>query len=307
MGDLAHERRLRSTSSHRLSSSLTSPPTRPVRAFASGTRAGAKPCAIGLDQSGPDAVTQISGWDDCCPPGGSVGRHAARAAASLVRAMPRDVASAGRATREAASFDAATVTKAPPRTVVAAKSWIYHRRTEVTMAVSAWSVRTRKPTKLRARHPGLLAGDLASARSSPVSAVHEINLSFVCTPMDQDLAAPPTGRPAGATARLASQAPDSLCFVTMTTFNYLGPSFAVLLFARVHVLGVAWLRIVSAAVILAAWRSPWRTVAALDRRGRELLLAWASALVSWPLSSWDKCGMLCHGENRKAQAGVGVD
>jgi hypothetical protein len=158
------------------------------------------------------------------------------------------------------------------------------------MAVSAWSVPTRKPTKLRARHPGLLAGDLASARSSPVSAVHEINLSFVCTPMDQDLAAPPTGRPARATARLASQAPDSLCFVTMATFNHLGPSVAVLLVARVHVLGVAWLRIVSAAVILAAWRRPWRTVAALDRRGRELRLAWASALAT--MNCWFHLAMI---------------
>jgi len=35
-------------------------------------------------------------------------------------------------------------------------------------------------------------------------------------------------------------------------FHYLGPAFAVLLFARVDVLGVAWLRIVSAAVIFAA-------------------------------------------------------
>jgi inner membrane transporter RhtA len=41
-------------------------------------------------------------------------------------------------------------------------------------------------------------------------------------------------------------------------FHYLGPSFAVLLFARVDVLGVAWLRIASAAVIFALWRRPWK-------------------------------------------------
>ena len=98
--------------------------------------------------------------------------------------------------------------------------------------------------------------------------------------MDQYLALPATARPARATARLATQAPAHLCFVTMATFNYLGPSFAVLLFARVDVLGVAWLRIVSAAVIFAAWRRPWRTLAALDRRGRELLLAWGIALAT---------------------------
>jgi inner membrane transporter RhtA len=43
-------------------------------------------------------------------------------------------------------------------------------------------------------------------------------------------------------------------------FHYLGPAFAVLLFARVDVLGVAWLRIASAAVVFAAWRRPWRAV-----------------------------------------------
>ena len=98
--------------------------------------------------------------------------------------------------------------------------------------------------------------------------------------MDRDLALSPTARKARAPARLTSQPPAHLYFVTMATFNYLGPSFAVLLFARVHVLGVAWLRIVSAAVIFAAWRRPWRTLAALDRRGRELLLAWGSALAT---------------------------
>jgi NAD(P)H-flavin reductase len=32
-----------------------------------------------------------------------------------------------------------------------------------------------------------------------------------------------------------------------------------------------------------------------------------TVLVSWPLSSWYKCGMLWHGENWTAQTGVGVD
>ena len=38
-------------------------------------------------------------------------------------------------------------------------------------------------------------------------------------------------------------------------FHYLGPAFAVLLFAHVSVLGVAWLRIASAAVVFAVWRN----------------------------------------------------
>ncbi len=90
----------------------------------------------------------------------------------------------------------------------------------------------------------------------------------------------PGARPARATARLAAQPPAYLYFVTSAAFSYLGPSFAVLLFARVQVLGVVWLRIVSAAVIFAAWRRPWRMVPALDRRGRELLLGWGAVLAA---------------------------
>ncbi len=52
--------------------------------------------------------------------------------------------------------------------------------------------------------------------------------------------------------------PPHTYFVGSAIFHYLGPSFAVLLFARVDVLGVAWLRIASAAVIFAVWRRPWR-------------------------------------------------
>jgi inner membrane transporter RhtA len=55
-------------------------------------------------------------------------------------------------------------------------------------------------------------------------------------------------------------------------FHYLGPALAVLLFARVDVLGVAWLRIASAAAIFALWRRPWRGAGALDRPGAMLLL-----------------------------------
>lgn len=42
------------------------------------------------------------------------------------------------------------------------------------------------------------------------------------------------------------------------TFHYLGPSFAVLLFSSASVLGVAWFRIASAAIVFAVWRRPWR-------------------------------------------------
>ena len=61
-------------------------------------------------------------------------------------------------------------------------------------------------------------------------------------------------------------------------FHYLGPALAVLLFARVGVLGVAWLRIATAAVVLAAWRRPWRLWPGLDRPTRLLLTGWAAVL-----------------------------
>jgi inner membrane transporter RhtA len=54
--------------------------------------------------------------------------------------------------------------------------------------------------------------------------------------------------------------PPHAAFVFSAIFHYLGPAFAVLLFARVDVLGVAWLRIAAAAAIFALWRRPWRAL-----------------------------------------------
>ena len=72
--------------------------------------------------------------------------------------------------------------------------------------------------------------------------------------------------------------PPHLWFVVSAVFHYLGPAFAVLLFARVDVLGVAWLRIASAALVLAVWRRPWRSVGRLERDGRWLLVQWGAVL-----------------------------
>jgi inner membrane transporter RhtA len=72
--------------------------------------------------------------------------------------------------------------------------------------------------------------------------------------------------------------PPHLYFVVSAIFHYLGPAFAVLLFARVQVLGVAWLRIAGAAVIFALWRRPWRALMSLDRPAKQLLLAWGVVL-----------------------------
>jgi inner membrane transporter RhtA len=71
--------------------------------------------------------------------------------------------------------------------------------------------------------------------------------------------------------RVASVPPHAY-FVGSAVFHYLGPSFAVLLFARIDVLGVAWLRIASAALIFALWRRPWRKFLALDRDGQALIV-----------------------------------
>jgi inner membrane transporter RhtA len=76
----------------------------------------------------------------------------------------------------------------------------------------------------------------------------------------------------------AAKAPPESFFMISAVFHYLGPSFAVLLFARVDVLGVAWLRIATAAAIFALWRRPWRAFGALDRDGRRLLLGWGAVL-----------------------------
>jgi inner membrane transporter RhtA len=72
--------------------------------------------------------------------------------------------------------------------------------------------------------------------------------------------------------------PPHVYFVVSAVFHYLGPAFAVLLFARVDVLGVAWLRIAAAAVIFALWRRPWRVWRSLDRGTRWLVGGWGAVL-----------------------------
>lgn len=56
----------------------------------------------------------------------------------------------------------------------------------------------------------------------------------------------------------SGRVPPHAYFLVSAIFHYLGPAFAVLLFAHVSVLGVAWLRIASAALVFAAWRGPGR-------------------------------------------------
>ena len=67
-------------------------------------------------------------------------------------------------------------------------------------------------------------------------------------------------------------------FVLSAVFHYLGPAFAVLLFAQLAPLGVAWLRIATAAAIFAMWRRPWRYVLLLDARTRGSMLLLGAVL-----------------------------
>src|SRR6266511_5873651 len=77
--------------------------------------------------------------------------------------------------------------------------------------------------------------------------------------------------------RLQAMPPQSF-FLVSAVFHYLGPAFAVLLFAHMDVLGVAWLRIAAAAALFAVWRRPWRLLSRMDWRGRVLLVQLGAVL-----------------------------
>lgn len=72
--------------------------------------------------------------------------------------------------------------------------------------------------------------------------------------------------------------PPHAYFVGSAVFHYLGPAFAVLLFASVQPLGVAWLRIATAAAIFALWRRPWRVFAQVARSTRRTVVGWGAVL-----------------------------
>jgi len=80
--------------------------------------------------------------------------------------------------------------------------------------------------------------------------------------------------------RIAHSAPPHAWFGVSAIFHYLGPSFAVLLFPAVGVLGVAWMRIASAAAIFAPWTKPWRTIKQADARTRFLLIGLGACLAT---------------------------
>jgi inner membrane transporter RhtA len=78
--------------------------------------------------------------------------------------------------------------------------------------------------------------------------------------------------------RLAASLPPHVWFGVSAVFHYLGPAFAVLLFPHVGVLGMAWLRIVTATLVFAPMTGPWTVFARADRPTRLLLLAFGACL-----------------------------
>jgi inner membrane transporter RhtA len=87
-------------------------------------------------------------------------------------------------------------------------------------------------------------------------------------------------RPSLTFTKIAHSAPPHAWFGVSAIFHYLGPSFAVLLFPAVGVLGVAWMRIASAAAIFAPWTKPWRTIKEADARTRFLLIGLGACLAT---------------------------
>src|SRR4051794_24430989 len=70
--------------------------------------------------------------------------------------------------------------------------------------------------------------------------------------------------------------PPQTLFMAGAVSQYLGSAVAVKLFDNVTASGVAWLRVLSAAVALVAWRRPWRS--AWTVRRAWLVAAFGAAL-----------------------------
>lgn len=79
---------------------------------------------------------------------------------------------------------------------------------------------------------------------------------------------------------LVDRVPPTSYFLVSAVFHYLGPSLAVLLFVHVDALGVAWLRIASAAVVFGVWRRPWRVLRAATPSQRWTLFGLGAVLAA---------------------------
>ncbi|PCH46580.1 MAG: EamA family transporter [Hyphomicrobiales bacterium] len=83
---------------------------------------------------------------------------------------------------------------------------------------------------------------------------------------------------------IAQSVPPHAWFGVSAIFHYLGPSFAVLLFPAIGVLGVAWFRIATATLVFAPITRPWRTIRNADNQTRLLLLGLGICLATMNVS-----------------------
>lgn len=73
--------------------------------------------------------------------------------------------------------------------------------------------------------------------------------------------------------KAADLTPPSIWFGVSAVFHYLGPSFAVLLFPYVGILGVIWLRMASASAVLSLLSNPFNTYSSVTLKGKCILIA----------------------------------
>ncbi len=79
---------------------------------------------------------------------------------------------------------------------------------------------------------------------------------------------------------IGERVPPPVFFIISAVFHYLGPAFAVLLFQHVPPLGVAWLRIGSAAIIFVVWRRPWLFLRQLSAAQKATIVALGTVLAA---------------------------
>jgi len=91
--------------------------------------------------------------------------------------------------------------------------------------------------------------------------------------MDSLPSSPATEASPGLIGAFADRVPPLGFFMASAVFHYLGPSFAVLLFAKIEVLGVAWLRIAAAALVFGLSRRAWRFWSRAPRAQQLTVLA----------------------------------
>jgi len=73
-------------------------------------------------------------------------------------------------------------------------------------------------------------------------------------------------------------------FVVSAVSQYAGASLAVRAFAGMPPAGVAWIRVLTGAAVLCAWRRPWRALRGQPRSGLLLVAAFGVALAAMNLS-----------------------